>query len=374
MRSRHERTAPARARRSRRASARRCRTTRRRCTSPARRCTRTTCPSRATLLHVAVGREPDRARHACAASILRTSLRRPASSRSSPPPTSRASTTSARSSTTIPIFAHETVEFVGQPVFAVAATDVRLARRAAKLAKLDLEPLPAILTIDDALAAQSYVLPPVHVTRGDAAAALARAPHRLRGTVRARRPGPLLPRRPDRDGDPARARRDADLHVDAASGRGAAHGRACARHRRARRGGRVPAHGRRLRRQGNADVAVRLRCRARRAQDRARRQAAPRPRRRHALDRQAPRVRVLVRRRLRRATAASSASTSRSRRAAGSRPTCRGRSTTAPCSTRTTRTGCPTSRCTASAARPTPCRTPRFAASAARRACSRSST
>ena len=33
--------------------------------------------------------------------------------------------------------------------------------------------------------------------------------------------------------------------------------------------------------------------RARRAQDRARRQAAPRPRRRHALDRQAPRVRVL---------------------------------------------------------------------------------
>jgi xanthine dehydrogenase large subunit len=83
-----------------------------------------------------------------------------------------------------PIFAHETVEFAGQPVFAVAATDVRLARRAARLAKLDLEPLAAILTIDDALAAESYVLPPVHVTRGDAAAALARAPHRLRGTLR----------------------------------------------------------------------------------------------------------------------------------------------------------------------------------------------
>ena len=83
-----------------------------------------------------------------------------------------------------PIFAHETVEFVGQPVFAVIATDVRIARRAATLGKLDLEPLPAILTIDDALAAESYVLPPVHVTRGDAAAGLARAPHRLRGTVR----------------------------------------------------------------------------------------------------------------------------------------------------------------------------------------------
>jgi xanthine dehydrogenase large subunit len=83
-----------------------------------------------------------------------------------------------------PIFAHGTVEFAGQPVFAVVATDVRIARRAAKLGKLDLVPQPAILTIDDALAAQSYVLPPVHVTRGDAAAALAKAPHRLRGTVR----------------------------------------------------------------------------------------------------------------------------------------------------------------------------------------------
>ena len=84
-----------------------------------------------------------------------------------------------------PIFAHETVEFVGQPVFAVAASDVRLARRAARLAKYDIEPLPPILTIDEAMAAESYVLPPVHVTRGDAAAALARAPHRLRGAVRA---------------------------------------------------------------------------------------------------------------------------------------------------------------------------------------------
>jgi xanthine dehydrogenase large subunit len=73
---------------------------------------------------------------------------------------------------------------VGQPVFAVIATDVRIARRAAKLGKLDLTPLPPILTIDDALAAESYVLPPVHVTRGNAAAALAKAQHRLRGTVR----------------------------------------------------------------------------------------------------------------------------------------------------------------------------------------------
>ena len=83
-----------------------------------------------------------------------------------------------------PIFAEDVVQFAGQPVFAVAATNVQAARRAARLACWDLVPLPATLTIEDALAAQSYVLPPVHVTRGDAAAALARAPHRLAGTVR----------------------------------------------------------------------------------------------------------------------------------------------------------------------------------------------
>src|SRR5436190_18076184 len=83
-----------------------------------------------------------------------------------------------------PIFADGVVMFAGQPVFAVAATSVEAARRAAKLAKLDLAPLPPILSVEDAMAAKSFVLPPVHVTRGHAAGALARAPHRLSGTVR----------------------------------------------------------------------------------------------------------------------------------------------------------------------------------------------
>jgi len=83
-----------------------------------------------------------------------------------------------------PILADGIVHFAGQPVFAVAATSVEAARRAARLGKLDLEPLPPILSIEDAMATQSFVLPPVHVSRGDAAAALARAPHRLSGTLR----------------------------------------------------------------------------------------------------------------------------------------------------------------------------------------------
>ena len=67
-----------------------------------------------------------------------------------------------------------------------------------------------------------------------------------------RRPGPFLSRRPDR---PGRSRRGPGRHrlfLDAASERGAAHGGACARRSLACRDGRDPAHGRRLRRQGNA--------------------------------------------------------------------------------------------------------------------------
>jgi xanthine dehydrogenase large subunit len=80
-----------------------------------------------------------------------------------------------------PILAERVVAFAGQPVFAVAATNVNAARRAVGFADLTIKPLPAILTIDDALAARSYVLPPVHVTRGDPMNAIAAAPHRLRG-------------------------------------------------------------------------------------------------------------------------------------------------------------------------------------------------
>ncbi|MBV8503370.1 MAG: xanthine dehydrogenase molybdopterin binding subunit [Paucibacter sp.] len=82
-----------------------------------------------------------------------------------------------------PILAEGEVRHLGQPVFAVIATDRELARRAAAQARqvLEIEPLPALLTALDAHAAQQYVLPPMHLRRGDAKAAIARAPHRLAG-------------------------------------------------------------------------------------------------------------------------------------------------------------------------------------------------
>jgi xanthine dehydrogenase large subunit len=80
-----------------------------------------------------------------------------------------------------PILATDLIEYHGQPVFMVVAVTHLLARKAAKLAKYDLDIRTPILSIDDALAAKSYVLDPVETGRGDAVAALARSPHRISG-------------------------------------------------------------------------------------------------------------------------------------------------------------------------------------------------
>ncbi len=87
-----------------------------------------------------------------------------------------------------PILAEGTVAYLGQPVFAVIAHTRDAARRAAARAKefLDIEPLPAVLTVREAHAAQSYVVPPMHLTResapGACQRAIANAPHRLQGS------------------------------------------------------------------------------------------------------------------------------------------------------------------------------------------------
>ena len=82
-----------------------------------------------------------------------------------------------------PVFAIDTVQHIGQVIGLVVAQTVMQARRAARKVRLDIEALPAVLTVKDALAQKNYVLPPVTVRRGDAQAALAQAPHRLTGTL-----------------------------------------------------------------------------------------------------------------------------------------------------------------------------------------------
>jgi xanthine dehydrogenase large subunit len=82
-----------------------------------------------------------------------------------------------------PIFAVDTVQHIGQVIGLVVAGSVMQARHAARKVQLHIDALPAVLTVRDALAAQSFVLPPVTVRRGDAAAALARAPHTISGSL-----------------------------------------------------------------------------------------------------------------------------------------------------------------------------------------------
>jgi xanthine dehydrogenase large subunit len=85
-----------------------------------------------------------------------------------------------------PVLADGTVQYLGQPVFAVIATSQELARRAASLAVRDdvvrYEPLDPVLSIAEARAKQHYVLPPLRLTRGAPAERIAAAPHRISGT------------------------------------------------------------------------------------------------------------------------------------------------------------------------------------------------
>ena len=80
-----------------------------------------------------------------------------------------------------PILADGVVEYVGQPIFVVVAQTHDHARRAARLAKIDYEVLPAILDPRAAKEAASFVLPPMSLSRGDAAQAIAHASHVIKG-------------------------------------------------------------------------------------------------------------------------------------------------------------------------------------------------
>ena len=82
-----------------------------------------------------------------------------------------------------PIFAIDTVQHIGQVIGIVVAKSVMQARRAARKVQVTIDPLPAILTVEQALQVQSYVLPPITVCRGDATTAMQTAPHRISGTL-----------------------------------------------------------------------------------------------------------------------------------------------------------------------------------------------
>jgi xanthine dehydrogenase large subunit len=81
------------------------------------------------------------------------------------------------------LFAEDEILYPGQPLFVVAATSTAAARRAARLGNAIVEPLPALVTIAQALAEGSLIERSQRMARGDADAALAAAPHRLSGRL-----------------------------------------------------------------------------------------------------------------------------------------------------------------------------------------------
>ncbi|MCC6076654.1 xanthine dehydrogenase molybdopterin binding subunit [Pseudomonas sp. GCM10022188] len=83
-----------------------------------------------------------------------------------------------------PLLAEGVVQYVGQPVLAVAADSLDAAREAAALAVIDYEDLEPLLDVEEALRRQQFVTPSHRQQRGDAEAALANAPHRLSGRLR----------------------------------------------------------------------------------------------------------------------------------------------------------------------------------------------
>jgi xanthine dehydrogenase large subunit len=83
-----------------------------------------------------------------------------------------------------PLFADAEILFHSQPLFAVVARTRDAARRAAKLARIDIEEAKPAVTIEDALVTGARVLPDYEFHRGDPVKAAGEAPHRLEGALR----------------------------------------------------------------------------------------------------------------------------------------------------------------------------------------------
>ena len=83
-----------------------------------------------------------------------------------------------------PLFADKEILFHGQAMFAVVGRTRDAARRAARLAKIDIAETKAAITIDEAIERGARVLPDYEYGRGDIEVSLGKAPHRLEGIFR----------------------------------------------------------------------------------------------------------------------------------------------------------------------------------------------
>ncbi len=82
-----------------------------------------------------------------------------------------------------PMLADGLVEYYGQPIVAVAANDLDTARKAAMAAIIEYEELEPVLSVEQALEQEHFISAPHVQKRGDSAAALAAAKHRITDSV-----------------------------------------------------------------------------------------------------------------------------------------------------------------------------------------------
>ena len=172
------------------------------------------------------------------------------------------------------------------------------ARQAAESRRGDLQPLPAILTIEQAIAAGSFLTEPLRLTRGDVSAITSSALRYSRASWRsAARSISISRRRPPSRGSTRAAacqshsstQHPSETQEIVARVLGSAD---------APGDGRVPPHGRRVRRQGSAGQRVCGDRRARRVENPPAGTRPADPRARHGADRQAASVPRPVHRRL----------------------------------------------------------------------------
>jgi xanthine dehydrogenase large subunit len=80
-----------------------------------------------------------------------------------------------------PIFPKKKVEYFGQPLFAVAATSVELARKAVLNAKINYQELKPVVTIKDALKKNSLLFKPRIIKKGNPAQKIIKSKNIIRG-------------------------------------------------------------------------------------------------------------------------------------------------------------------------------------------------
>ena len=82
-----------------------------------------------------------------------------------------------------PLLSEGKVNYVGQPIFICAATSHLLARKAIKLSNISIRGKKAIISIEDALQAKTFLEKPITYKKGNAKAAIDNAKHTLEGSI-----------------------------------------------------------------------------------------------------------------------------------------------------------------------------------------------